>query len=123
MAPETDFPLTAADLRKRVAQLRHLIDQGEVDDEKLLDTVFDDELDWIDDHLPKLHSALVRIEADYSKLTDASTELEASQDAADAMVQLLAAEERDEDDDDDDGVVDPDADLDGDPDADLDERG
>lgn len=95
MTAETE-PLSASELRKLVIQLRSFADQGEftpTEDESLLGQVFtDDQLDAIEEHHERLYTALTRIEEDYAKAVEASGHLEASQDAADALVIVASLE-------------------------------
>lgn len=95
MTAETE-PLSASELRKLVIQLRSFADQGEftpTEGESLLCQVFtDDQLDAIEEHHERLYTALTRIEEDYAKVVEASGHLEASQDAADALVIVASLE-------------------------------
>jgi len=94
MTAETE-PLSASELRSLVIQLRSFTDQGEFtpEDESLLGQVLtDDQLDAIEEHHGRLYTALTRIEEDYAKVVEASGHLEASQDAADALVIIAALE-------------------------------
>jgi hypothetical protein len=129
MAAETDFHMTAEEIRKRVVQLRAYIDQVGADpefelddDESILDRVFtEDELEWIEEHEEKLHTALSRIDDDFTKVEDASVALHASQDAADAHVTVIEVAEAEEDLDAEEGAGDDDAAAD-DPDGDVEEE-
>lgn len=128
-------PLDTELLRKRAVQLRAFIDQDPDDtdedgDPAIIHRVYThDELEAIAVHHEKIGVALDRIEADYSKLCQLSTALEASQDALDALVivEALGArvddEEPDDDDpydgDGDDHTSQGDDDEEHDPDADL----
>ncbi len=111
MGADTEFPMAAADIRKRAVQLRAFIDQGDfspTDEESLLGQVFsEDEIEWLEENEEKIFMTLERIDEDYAKLVNASTDIEQGQDALDAHIQVLAFEPDDDDDGDD-----PDGDLD-----------
>ena len=117
MSAETEPHMNAADIRKRVLQLRHVIDQGDVelpDDLTLLTHVFtEDELEWIEEHEEVLFEALNRIEDQWEAMQEAGDELELSQASVDAMVFVLGVQ------DEEDAADDSDRNSDNDPDADL----
>ena len=85
----------------------------------LLGQVFmGDERSFIEEEHENLFEALERIESDYDKLCEASSDLEASQNAVGAFALVITLEGTDDVGDDDDArgpdTDDPDADLDGD---------
>jgi len=102
MTADTE-PLDASELRKRAVALRAFIDQDPEDtdedgDPAVVTRVYtQDELDAIGEHHPRIATALDRVEADYSKLCQASTDLEASQDALDALVIVETLQQEAED--------------------------
>jgi len=131
MAAEVTFPLTADHLRKRVMQLRALMDQGEfepTEERSLLEAIFDeDELEWLSENNERFAEALERIEDDYITLDEASTALQRSQDAIDAHLVVARVDEAidngdlDDDDAGDDGDGDDGDDVDDDIDEALDD--
>ena len=118
MSADTEFHMNAADIRKRVLQLRAVIDQGDIElleDLTLLAHVFlEDELEWMEEHEEVLFEAINRVEDQWEAMQEAGDELELSQASLDAMVFVLGVQDEadaDADDDRDGDNADPDADL------------